>query len=504
MFCHTESIRTESIRTESIRTESIHTECGIFGIISCIKTNTLFNKTIDSLYELQHRGQESCGIAYLNKDLNNYWKYHDYVYHDLHIFKNLGLVKNVFKEFDSNSITINSIIGHVRYSTSGKSKQDDNSKISEAHPIPGIHPILGEFAIVHNGNIPNLKSDTSDTIYIKNFLENSIEIKTWDDILINLVNTIPGTYCLLILTLDGTYAVRDKIGIRPISIGKNKTSYCFSSETVAMDNYDFIRNINAGEIISIKNIITPNIKDKTISNNLKFNIVLPGVKQEQHCIFETIYFMNPNSLFYEDTVYNHRMRSGKILANNDTQFIKENKLTIENTIVVGCPYTGIASGEGYAEESKLPYKQIINKRKNANRTFIMPSDDIRIQKLKNKFSFDENMIKDKHIIFVDDSIVRGNTLRCLCKIFRNYGCLSFNARIASPPVINPCFYGIDVPTQKELIANEKTIEEIRILLNIDSLDYLTLNELYEAYGKDETNFCNACFDGNYIDELTNW
>ena len=454
----------------------LNTECGIFSIIK--KNQLQYNilpQIIEGLHKLQHRGQESCGIAYKKEG-------------EFIIYKDLGLVKNVFKNFKE-LYKPNICIGHVRYSTSGKKQTSDKTKIQETHPIKGTHK-LNTFVLAHNGTLPNFNelkkiynsTASSDTLFLVELIEN-IDKNNWDDICIELMNIIKGVFCIILLIDNTIYLLRDRFGYRPLCIAETDGEIIISSESYVFDYKYFKKDVNPGEIIKIEKGYINTIY--TLQNNV-----------QQKCIFEYIYFLNENTIMDNISVKRTREIFGQYLAMKDI-----NKFNKNDYIVVGCPTSGIISGKNYAKLLNLPYKQIITKNKNTNRSFILPSNEQRIEMCKNKFNIDPS-IKNKNIILIDDSIVRGNTLKILINLLRNMECNEVHIRISSPPIKGPCYYGIDLPTHSELITHNKTIEDIRIYIDADSLEYLTIEDLHNSMGN-INNFCISCFTDKYKD-INDW
>ncbi len=466
--------------------EKIKTECGICAIISN-NTNTNTNIHIDNyknmvmgLESLQHRGQESAGICYISIRDDN----------DFHIDKNIGLVKNIFDidKLDTSKIESNILLGHVRYSTSG-SKKDI---LKDVQPLIGISP-FGKFAIAHNGNIPHINKNfqESDTHFIVELIENT-KTTSWKDCLIELHNTLKGAYCITIITKDTMFCMRDQYGYKPLSIAKSSHGYMVSSETVTysiIPEYELERELNPGEILMIKNGEITMLYENANKNS-------------QRCLFEYIYFMKDGSLFDGIMVDSTREKFGEILAEKDSIIqnrIKDKSIAKSDIVVIGCPNTGILGGKGYAKHLDLEYQQYIVKRKHMLRTFILPSDEERKKRCKEKYEIDER-IKDKIVILVDDSIVRGNTMKTLISVLFDYKCKEIHIRITAPPIRSPCYYGIDIPTHRELIANQKSIDEINEYVGATSLLYLDVNEMKKAVGEDK-KVCTACFTGDYNEDL---
>lgn len=449
------------------------TECGVFGIFSLNK-NFIFEEMITGLKQIQHRGQESCGISI---------SYNDYIlYH-----KGNGLIDKVMNNCYFKKYKINSAISHVRYSTFGSKEK----KLDYVQPL--VNYFNNEkFSISFNGNIPIMKKMYPnlelDTYGIIKFINESNDDFIYT--LLNFQNKFSGVFCILILYKNEIYIIRDRYGVRPLSIGinKNKNSFCVSSETVSFDaiNYKFIKNVEKGDIIKIG--------FKGIELIYNQNTI-----ESTKCLFEYIYFSNPNSYFDNISINDFREFTGRQLAINDFDDFFFNS---SYTTVVGCPNSGIISGKSYADKSNLIYKQIIKKNKYANRTFIMSTQEERIEHLKQKYYFEKKDIENQVIIIVDDSIVRGNTLNILLQQLKLCNPKEIHMRISSPPVISNCYYGIDIPTKEELIYNKYNSEEnLTKYYNINSFKYLPLKQILEKYNN---NFCISCFNGKYNKDILNW
>ena len=464
---------------------SLVTKCGLFGIRS--KSNSLIQENVvTGLKKLQHRGQESAGISYhTSKEIVD--------------IKGIGLVKDIFKttKFDKNT---SSCIGHVRYSTSGNSKKDKQSELEETQPIN-----MGIFALAHNGNIPNLsslittfqkyisnkKENVSDTIILSEILNNIILSKNSSTPyllyqgLIEIINKVPGVYCLLVLYKDSIIAVRDRYGIRPLCYGEKDGDFAISSESCALQDFKKVRDIRPGEIVKFTD------KVETIYQYSEPKNVL--------CLFEYIYFLNPKTDADNHHVYSIRYESGKILASQED--------TLDNNcIVIGIPNTGISGGKGYAEQSGLVYEQYITKNLDYHRSFIQPNNTDRYKVCSKKYIYDWDKLRGKNIVLVDDSIVRGNTMKAIIKLLRENGVNEIHLRINSPPVISPCYYGIDIPSYDELIANKLSIEEIKDFINADSLIYLELDKMIRMMKErnKDYDYCCSCFNNKYSKELLEW
>ena len=439
--------------------------CGIFAIYS--NSSFHINLPIDILQQLKHRGKDSFGITFTQnnqnnietiKSLNEITKYNNNIYNNLKI-----------------------AITHNRYSTT-KNKSTE-SLINEIQPIYFKNDYI-DFYLAHNGNISNITKyisyddNYSDTQNIIKFFNNTNH-NTFEDNLKKFINTVHCSYSIIILYNNDLYILRDSYGYKPLVLGSINNDFCVVSED-CIDSFIKIRDINPGEILKINDSGCKTIYNK--NNKLQFK-----------CIFEYIYFMNQNSTYNETSVYNIRFKLGQNLASIETHNFDSN-----NTIVVGSPNTAIPMGIGFAKYLKLPYNQVLQKQSTCGRTFILKNQQERLEYCK-KFILDKSLIKNKIIILVDDSLVRGNTIFNLSKLFFENQCSQLHIRICSPPIKYPCYYGIDIPTYKELIINNFSIKEIEKKFNLTSLKYITIDKMLQAF--DNNQFCSSCFTGNYNKEL---
>jgi amidophosphoribosyltransferase len=455
-------------------------KCGVIGIFNSNSNNILY-ELVYSLYALQHRGQESAGIALSNGD----------------IIKGNGMVDNIFNNdnisrYENSEIKSTTGIGHVRYSTSRCKSieiKNENENENECQPLRKEN-----IAISFNGNIViSDKYDRSknDTQFIIDYLTSqNLDIKAS---IIKFINEVPGSYSLLVMTFNSTftnstlYACRDRYGFRPLVIGKSvDNSYAIASETCAFDviNYKMIDSVKPGELIEFINNSEIN-RIQCIKSNLKY------------CIFELIYFARPDSLYDNETIDSIRRKFGSKLAQYDLINFKISQE--KNWIVMPVPDSGTPAAKGYAKTINLPLIDGLIRNRYINRSFIQPTDKSRMETIRLKYNIYPNKIRDKNIILIDDSICRGNTMRHIVKLIRSAKPKSIHVRIASPPVKNPCHMGIDMPTYEELIANSYNSDEIVEYLDVDSLKYLEYENLIEVFNenKNENGFCNACFTGNY-------
>ncbi len=446
-----------------------HEECGIFGIYSKNKDFNVAEIIFYGLQALQHRGQESAGIAVSDEER-------------ILIYKDLGLVSSVFNEQNLAPLQGHLGIGHSRYSTKGKNIWKNSQPIFRSFRNQS-------FAIAHNGNIINAESlkieqlnkgakfeTSTDSEIIASLIETSPK-ENIEDAIKDAISKLKGSFSLLILASDKLIAIRDPHGFRPLALGVKGGNYIIASETCAFDiiDADFLREVDPGEIIIID------------GNGLRSQMTLP-VGRKSMCVFELIYFARPDSYLFNKNMYEVRHKMGQELA-------KEAPAVAD--IVISVPDSGTPAAIGYSMESKIPYVEGFIKNRYIGRTFIQPSQRIREIGIKLKLNPLKEIIKGKKIVVVDDSIVRGTTSKQIVKMLYNAGAKEIYMRISSPPLMYPCFYGIDMATRTEFIANHRTIEEIRDYLGVDSLAYLSIEGLVRAIGEPKNNFCLACFNGDY-------
>lgn len=446
-------------------------ECGVFGIY--------FNRTAaDSdaarsafygLYALQHRGQESAGIAVSNG-------------HRIVLKKGMGLVSEVIQKADIEMLQGNIAIGHVRYSTTGESGPVN------AQPLV-FHYLKGMVALAHNGNLTNtvelrkqlatygsVFQTTTDTEIVANLLARYSQDKL-EDALGKCMIDMKGAFALVIMTEDQLVGVRDQMGIRPLCLGNLQGNYVLASESAALDTIgaEFVRDIEPGEIVVI---------DKSGIRSLH----VVKSPRNAHCIFEYIYFARPDSTMDSINVYQARRELGRQLA-------RENK--IDADLVISVPDSGTAAAMGYAEEANLPFEEGLMKNRYVGRTFIQPTQQMRELGVKIKLNPNKDVVTGKRVIMVDDSIVRGTTSKQIVNLLREAGAVEVHLIISSPPTKYPCYYGIDTSRREELIANTMENEQIREYIGADSLHYISLEGMYKAMKNPGHFFCAACFSGHY-------
>ncbi len=447
---------------------SIHEECGVFGIYG---VPDAANLVYYGLHALQHRGQEGCGIVARGDD------------GVLRRVKGQGLVAEVFNEQKIASLPGDMAIGHVRYSTTGGNSSEN------VQPFL-FHHNTGDFALAHNGNLVNsaqlrryledrgsIFQSTSDSEILAHLIRKDTRERKRPRIVAikDALNMMEGAFAFLIMTQNRIYICRDKHGLRPLSLAKLGDGYAVSSETCAFDviGAEYIRDIEPGEIVTIDH------------NGIRCNRY-SDFRHNYMCAMEYIYFSRPDSDIEGCNVHNFRKLSGRLLFR---------EAPADADIVVGVPDSSTSAAMGYAEASGLPYEMGLIKSKYVGRTFIQPSQELREKGVRMKVSAVKTIVRDKRIVLIDDSLVRGTTSRRIVKMLREAGAKEVHIRIASPPIISPCFYGVDISTYDELICAHKSIEEVRTLLGADSLAFLSEQALYEAGHRSE--LCLACFSGHY-------
>ncbi|MFA5145912.1 MAG: amidophosphoribosyltransferase [Candidatus Omnitrophota bacterium] len=440
--------------------------CGVVGIYGHKDAARL---AYLALYALQHRGEESAGIVSFDGKR-------------VHSHKGMGLVGVVFDEPNLKKLKGPAAIGHVRYSTTG------SSVVKNVQPLLINHK-RGFIAVAHNGNITN-------SVEIRNELEDggSILQTTMDSELIvhllvkdqknnyrqkivPITSKLEGAYSFVLMINDSIYAIRDPHGFRPLCLGKLDGAYIVASETCALDMIQatYVRDIEPGEVLIIN-------KDGLTS------LRQPTAKRHAFCIFEYIYFARPDSNIFQKSVYLARKNLGRALA-------KEHPAQAD--IVMPIPDSGTCAALGYAEESKIPIEMAFVRNHYIGRTFIQPSQLIRDFKVKVKLNPVRDAINGKRIAIIEDSIVRGTTSRGRVRALRQAGAKEIHMRVSCPPLISPCFYGIDFPTKKELVASKHTVDEIARFIGVDSLKYLSLEGMLDSMLLPKEEFCTACFTGNY-------
>lgn len=450
--------------------QSWREECGVMGVWNHPDAARLVYL---GLYSMQHRGQESAGIVSLRDE--------QHIHH-----KGLGLVGDVFSEHDLERLRGKTAIGHVRYSTTGQ------NLLTNAQPLTA-NLLNGPVAVAHNGNIVNHQTlreelrrsgaifhGTNDTEILLHLLSKH-KSKNFIEALQESVQRIEGAYSFVILNNESMVAVRDPWGFRPLVLGKVKQawgeSYVVASETCAFDliGAELVREIEPGEMWWVD---ASGAHSKKISER----------PRRAHCIFEHIYFSRPDSVVFGHSVYEARKKFGARLA-------VENP--IDADVVIPVPDSGVAAAIGYAQQSGIPFEMGIIRNHYVGRTFIQPQQNIRDFGVKIKLNPLSEVLKNKRVVVIDDSLVRGTTSRKIVSLIRSAGAKEVHVRIASPPTVGPCYYGVDTPHREQLIAANKSVEEICKFIEADSLSYLTIQGLFASLNSSGAQYCAACFDGNY-------
>ncbi len=441
--------------------------CGVFGIWG--PAEDVARQTYFGLYALQHRGQESAGIAVGDGTT-------------LRLAADIGLVSQVFDEHTISTLQGQVALGHVRYSTTGSNVP------ANVQPMRGEHK-SGPFAVAHNGNLINTVAlrdelvrqgatfeSTSDTAVIAALIARS-RADTLEEAIAEAMQQMEGAYSLGLCTPDRLIAVRDPHGVRPLCIGRTQTAWVVASETCALGTIggDFVREVQPGEIV-------------TLGANGQETIQVVESEHKACCIFEFIYFARPDSHIYGKSVYMARLRMGHMLAQ---------QAPADVDLVIGIPESAIPHAMGYAQVARIPYGEGFIKNRYIHRTFIMPDQRLRQSGVRMKLAPLREAVSGKRLVVVDDSIVRGTTTGPEIDLLREAGAREIHLRISCPPIRFPCFYGIDTSTRKELIASRLAVEEIRQHLHADSLAYLDMKNLVKAVGLPKANFCTACFDEHY-------
>lgn len=452
--------------------DKLHEECGVFGIFTKNAEIDPAHETYLALYALQHRGQESCGIAVNDEGV-------------IFAHKDLGLIPEVFNEVMLNHISGGQMaVGHVRYSTTGGNSREN------AQPLV-MKYVKGSIAIAHNGNLVNAyelrheleltgaifqtTNDTEVMAYI--IARNRLKSPSIESAVVEAMKTLKGAYSVVLMSPRKLIAARDPNGFRPLCMGKIGESIVFASETCAFDavGAEFIRDIEPGEVVVVTDEGVKSIKDHC------------GGKSSL-CIFEYIYFARPDSVIDGESVHEARKRAGAILAK---------KYSVEADLVVGVPDSGIDAALGYSHESGIPYGLGFIKNKYIGRTFIQPTQIQRSSSVQIKLNALKSAVNGRRVIMVDDSIVRGTTCARIVSLLRNAGAKEVHVRISSPPFRNPCFFGTDIDSRDKLIACQMSVDGIRERIGADTLGYLGTEDLDSLAPNSKCTFCKGCFTGDY-------
>jgi amidophosphoribosyltransferase len=446
--------------------DKLHEECGVFGIFGHPEAANL---TYLGLYALQHRGQESAGIAASDGE-------------QVRVSRDMGYVADVFDSETLAHLAGTAAIGHVRYSTAGE------SRLTNAQPIL-IDCNHGQIAICHNGNLVNARElrdqlvrdgsifqTSSDTEVILHLYARSREASV-EDALIESISQVSGAYSFVLVTKDRLIAARDPHGFRPLALGRLGDAYIVCSETCALDliGATYIRDVEPGELLVISN------------GGLRSLKPFPPAPQA-HCVFEHVYFARPDSYVFGKSVSEVRTEMGRMLARESA---------IDADVVSPIPDSGVCAATGYASASGVPMEMGLIRNHYVGRTFIQPQQSIRHFSVRIKLNPVRSVLEGRRVVLVDDSIVRGTTSRKIVRMVRAAGAKEVHLRISCPPTISPCFYGVDTPDRTELIAAKHSLEEIRQFVEADSLAYLSLEGLMRAVGTGSGSYCSSCYTGIY-------
>ena len=453
--------------------DGLHEECGVFGMYD-LDGNDVASSIYYGLFALQHRGQESCGISVSDT----------FGPRKVDLLKGMGLVNEVFNSENLSKLHGNIGVGHVRYSTAGESIP------SNAQPLV-INYVKGTLMLAHNGNLINANELRDELAYTGAIFQTTIDseviaylvarerinAKTAQEAVTNAMKKLKGAYALVISSPRKLIGARDPFGFKPLCIGKRDNAYILASETCALDTIgaEFVRDVLPGEVVTID-------KDGIKSDT---SMCLPKTK-EARCVFEYIYFARPDSNFDGVSVYHSRIMAGRFLAMDSP---------VEADVVVGVPESGNAAAMGYAMESGIPYGTAFVKNSYVGRTFIKPQQKSRESSVRIKLNVLKEAVCGKRVIMIDDSIVRGTTSDRIVQMLKDAGATEVHVRISSPPFLYECYFGTDIPSRDQLIAHNRTIEEINEIIGADSLGYLRVERLKEIAGG--LGICTGCFDEKY-------
>jgi amidophosphoribosyltransferase len=442
-------------------------ECGVFGVYA--PEHDVSRLAYFALYALQHRGQESAGIASAHRGGS------------ILTLRDLGLVNQVFDEQKLRALTGDMAVGHVRYSTTGSSAWEN------AQPV--YRSDRREVALAHNGNLINAVElhaelrardvafrSTSDSEIIAALLSTH-EADTIEEAVADVMPRLNGAFSTVVMTRDAVVAFRDPHGVRPLALGRLGDRYCVASESCAFDiiGAELLRDVQPGEMVSLG------------ERGIQTRMVVEGARRA-FCVFEQIYFARPDSRLEGQVVQAQRSKMGEILWRESP---------VDADLVIAVPDSGNPAARGFARASGLPQDDGFVKNRYVARTFIQPGQELRKHGLRLKFNPIPEVVAGKRLVVVDDSIVRGNTTRQIVQMLRDAGAAEVHLRISAPPIKHPCHYGIDMSTREEMIAHDRTVEEVAAELGCDSLAYLSLEGVYEAVNGTRATHCDACFSGEY-------
>ena len=465
----------ENIRSHYFENDDkMHEECGVFGMYD-FDNNDVATSIYYGLFALQHRGQESCGIAVSDTEGPK---------GKVSSMKGMGLVNEVYTPESFEKLKGNIGVGHVRYSTAGA------STIENAQPLV-LNYVKGTLGLAHNGNLinaPELRKELALTgaifqttidseVIAYHIARERVNSASAEEAVMKALRKVKGSYSLVVMSPRKLIGARDPFGFRPLCIGKRDNAYILASESCALDTIgaEFIRDVEPGEVVTI----SPEYGIQSYKD----------MCQEKHarCIFEYIYFARPDSDIDGMGVYESRINAGKILAKTHP---------VEADLVVGVPESGNAAALGYSMQSGIPYGNAFIKNNYVGRTFIKPKQEQRESSVKVKLNVLKEAVAGKRVVMIDDSIVRGTTSARIVSLLKNAGAAEVHVRISSPPFKHPCYFGTDIPSEDQLIASGHTVDEICKLIGADSLGYLEVDRLSEMING-QKDYCDACFTGNY-------
>lgn len=445
-------------------------ECGVFAIYDpkgdCART------TYYGLYALQHRGQESCGIAVNNN-------------RDITQYKDMGLVSDVFNEDILNNLNGTMAVGHVRYATREQAVRENTQPLV-------LRYVKGNIALAHNGTLLNkeeLENDLSKTgaifqttgdleVIAYTIAKNRLDSHSIEEAVAMTMPKLKGAYSLIVMSPQKLIACRDPWGFRPLCMGKRGDAIIFASETCALDSVgaEYVRDVEPGEIVTVEN-------GKITSNT-------DNVKKFDHtiCIFEYLYFARPDSIIQHQSVHDSRMLAGAYLSE---------EFPVDADVVIGVPDSGLSSAMGYALKSGIPYGQGFIKNKYIGRTFIQPTQSMRENSVMIKLNVLKSTVAGKRVVMVDDSIVRGTTSKRIVSLLRKAGATEVHVRSSAPPFLYPCYFGTDVPSKDQLIACNYTMDEIKDIIGADSIGFLSVGALKNIMPDADCKYCEGCFTGKY-------
>lgn len=453
--------------------DKIHHECGVFGVYSQKHNADVAEQTFFALFALQHRGQESCGIAVNDDGVIRY-------------YKDLGLVPEVFtKEILDKELGLgNMAVGHARYSTTGTLNR------ANAQPLV-VHHIKGNMALAHNGNLTNAQElreevewkgaifhTTNDSEVISYIItQERLRSPSIETAVEAAMGRLKGAYSLIVMSATKLIAARDPNGFHPLCMGERDGDIIFASESCALDSLGatFIRDVDPGEIIMVNRDGIKSIRTHC-------------GKPASTCVFEFIYFARPDSVIEGNSVHGARLQAGKYLYQEHP---------VQADVVIGVPDSGLDAALGFSQESGISYGVGFIKNRYIGRTFIQPSQEQRDLSVRIKLNVISETVKGKRVVMIDDSIVRGTTSGRIVKLLREAGAKEVHMRVSSPPFKHACYYGTDIDNEDTLIANHKTVEEIAQEIGVDSLGFLSLKHVKQLTSQGKSSFCAACFDGEY-------